>query len=171
VAIVRVTVFIDHVRQIDNPDPGIFQGDDDYYTMVKIGNNEPQDNRDNYISGENLDTSNNADWQFSDVVDKNTIHSSVAPIKIQLWDYDDGPAAPDDLMDINSRQHVLEVNILLNLDTGRWIRGDIGPERLCKVSEGCSQGWGESQSSQIEGGERAEIKFHIRADQLHGNPL
>lgn len=145
---VDVTVDILRFIQVQNPDPGPFQGCcGDYYAEVRIGAFASQK------SGEIDDQADISPyWRFTRTVDSSL--GSVA-VNIKIWDADSSVAAPDDIMDLNPVDGVQDLTLVYNLQTGEWT-GDT------PTNVGFSQGDGDhAQFGLFEGGEAGKVFFDI----------
>jgi hypothetical protein len=146
---VNVTVTIMRFIELQDPDPAPFQGVGDYYAKVRIGSFGFQDSFALLVDD---DPDISPYWTFTRTVDDSL---GTVPIVIQIWDDDIGAAAPDDIMDLNPTDGVMELVIVFDLVNGTWT-GDV------PLNQGFSQGDGDTgHTGPFEGGERGKILFDI----------
>lgn len=108
-----VYLTIQRVRQIDDPDPGLFAGDGDYYAKVRMSGSwfeksEHKDNRANPAP----------DWVFGLAFSSDS-HRTI-PIRLQIWDHD---VVFDDQCDVSPVAGKKSLDIKYNTATGQ-ITGD-----------------------------------------------
>jgi uncharacterized repeat protein (TIGR01451 family) len=145
---VTLTVRINNVLQIENPDTAA--GDGDYFPEVRIGDG-PLERRgvvedDNFSPG----------WQFTQTVTLPPGQNTV-PILIRLWDADSGPTeGGDDKMDISPQNDDVDLD-LIYFDTveGNTWSGDL----LNSLTVG--QGDGDHGFPNANDGRKARIDFSI----------
>jgi hypothetical protein len=131
-----VTLTINRVRQIDNPD-GWGGGDADYYAKVRFNGTWNKSGHKNNVK----------DWQPNWKFRGAAADDQSLPIRIELWDHDSTSA--DDLCDINPRKGKKGLDLVYNLKTGQ-ITGDLSGTRGSVIH---AKGSGDS--------DRAEIWFTI----------
>lgn len=148
---VNVTVTILRFIQIQNPDPGPLQGCcGDPYARVRIGPNPFQDGPHADSDDDKADVS--PYWTFTQSVDSDL---GSVPVTIQILDHDTGLASPDDIMDLNPINGVVELNLSVNLATGAW-SGDV------PLNTGFAQGDGDHEEFGFtEGGEAGAVLFDV----------
>ena len=154
-----ITVFVNGVREIQDPDPSPFQGDGDYYPALKIGRDAFQSFREECMEGEVLDTAGLQGWVFATTLPDNR-PNRIVPITIRLLDADDEPFAAqplDDLIDINPIDGRQDIILLFNMDSMTWTSNGLSP--MVTSAEGDGDTGNLFQF--IEGGEAAEIFFNI----------
>jgi len=139
-----VKVAITRFIQIDDPDPFPFQGAGDYYSAVTINGALKHSS---VVEATDFEPS---DWVFTKVVDPT---SGSVPVNIRIMDKD--PDA-DDHIDINPTDGVTDLNLILDLNTGKWT-GDV------EFPISFSEGDGDTEHS-IEGGERGKVFFDISVE-------
>jgi uncharacterized repeat protein (TIGR01451 family) len=160
---VDVTVTILRVIEVQDPDPGFGQGFGDYFTQVRIGGfgfeRSPNANLpDAFVCNGVRCPFAEPLWTFTRQVDRSAGNS--VPIQIQLWDDDDFPALPDDVIDINPADGVQELSLNLDVSTGTW-SGDV------PANQGFAEGDGDTGNLQpgfsgiYDGGERGALMFDI----------
>jgi hypothetical protein len=157
-----ITVIIDGVRQIQNPDD-IFGGDGDYYAAVKIGRDAFQLFREECLQGSVLNTGNLEGWRFTATVPDNRPDRNI-PIIIRLFDADDefGAALPiDDGLDINPRDGIQEIILNFNMDDETWTGRGLAFMASNVRGDGDV---GNLQQFLSEGGQAARILFDVRIE-------
>ncbi len=131
-----VTIKIERVRQIDNPD-GFLGGNADYYCKVNIDGTWLKSTR----------QKDSPDWRPNWTFIRSVVGNRNIPIVIELWDRD--ITGGDDLCDINPNRGLRTLKLFYNTSTGR-ISGDLSAAKGTRVR---ARGAGESY--------RAEIWFRI----------
>ena len=114
-----VYLTIQNVKQIDDPDPGIFQGTGDYYTRVRMSGagfskSKHRDNR--------TDVSPN--WLFGLAFSSDDDRK--IPIRLEIWDHD--ALSGDDLCDLSPVDGKKRLDITYDTGTGQ-ITGDVTGSR------------------------------------------
>ncbi len=158
-----ITVFINGVRQIVNPDD-IFGGDGDYYAAVKIGRDAFQSFREECLEGRVLNTANLEGWRFTATVPDNRPDRNI-PIIIRLFDADDefGAAQPmDDGLDINPLDGIQEITLNFNMDDRTWTGRGLASTMVSNVRGDGDVG--NLQQFLFEGGQAARILFDVKID-------
>jgi hypothetical protein len=154
-----ITIFVDGVREIQDPDPSPFQGDGDYYPAVKIGRDAFQSFREECMEGEVLDTAGLQGWVFATTLPDDR-PNRIVTITIRLLDADDEPFAAqplDDLIDINPVDGRQDIILRFNMDSMTWTSN--GLSSMATSAEGDGDIGNLFQF--IEGGEAAGISFDI----------
>jgi uncharacterized repeat protein (TIGR01451 family) len=149
--LVDVTVRINCVLQIENPD--FASGDGDYFGSVKIGDNDfaIPDSAGPLGKGPIEDDDFCPDWRWTRNVDR----SAPIDIVIRLWDSDDGFNGAKDLMDISPKDNDVELNIRFNGFSGTW---DV-PES--DVQGYFAEGDGDHGVPSPNDGRKARIEFQV----------
>ena len=127
---VQITVTIQRVHQLNEPDIDGCCSDADFYAGVKIGDNGYQET--SVYDEDTADISPN--WQIGQSIFLEDIGDGI-PIYIQMWD-DDSPYSDDDPIDINPDPNYQILLIYFNPFTGKWhgytdtgyARGDNGDQ-------------------------------------------
>jgi uncharacterized repeat protein (TIGR01451 family) len=149
--IVPVTVTISRFQALQDPDPGLGQGDGDFYAKVQIDGAPGQQSGE--VSGNTIEPF----WTFTSMIDTDAVGDTI-PVTIEVLDADSFLAAPDDVMDIDSADNATDLNLILDLTTGDWT-GDVPLNQGWSLGDGDT---GESCCSGLfEGGEQARIFFDI----------
>lgn len=112
-----VKVTITHVESIDDVDPAPGQGQADFYARITI-----DDEFKSFATVEG-NSSHSPNWSLT-----NSVVGTTVKIRILLYDEDTGPAAPDDLCDIDPGNDRKGLDITYNLKTGK-ITGDVSGDR------------------------------------------
>lgn len=132
-----VYLTIQRVRQIEDPDPGLFQGSADYYARARIGGQWLARTR------TRDDTSQfSPNWLFGFAFSNNS-HQTI-PIRIELWD-EDGVFNGNDLCDISPVAGKKGLEIRYNTATGQ-ITGDVTGMRDSSITV---RGTGDSDKAEI----------------------
>ncbi|SNS43078.1 conserved repeat domain-containing protein [Streptosporangium subroseum] len=145
---VTLTLRINNVLQIENPDTAA--GDGDYFPEVRIGDG-PLERR-----GVIEDDVFSPGWQFTQTVNLPAGQSSV-PILIRLWDEDSGPTeGGDDKMDISPQDDDVDLDLVYydTVEGNSW-SGDL----LNSLTVG--QGDGDHGFPSNNDGRKARIDFSI----------
>jgi hypothetical protein len=114
-----VYLTIENVRQIDDPDPGWFQGPGDYYAKVRMSGagfakSKHRDNRSNV----------SPDWLFGLAFSSDADRR--IPIRLQIWDHDFWSS--DDLCDMSPVAGKKHLDLVYDTATG-GISGDVNGQR------------------------------------------
>ncbi|MBO3749625.1 DUF11 domain-containing protein [Streptosporangiaceae bacterium NEAU-GS5] len=145
---VTITLRINHVLQIENPDSAA--GDGDYFPEIRIGDG-PLERR-----GEIEDDDFSPGWTFTHTQTLADGESSV-PILIRLWDGDSGPTeGGDDKMDISPLDHDVDLDLFFfnTVECGSWA-GDV------LNSATVAQGDGDHGFPRNNDGRKARIDFSL----------
>jgi len=131
-----VYLTIQRVKQIDDPDPSVFQGPGDYYANVRMSNawfapSKHEDDR--------AEVSPN--WLFGLGISSGS-HLTI-PIRIEIWDHDS--LSSDDQCDVSPVVGRKALNINYNTATGQ-ITGDVSGTRDTPITV---QGAGDSDRVKI----------------------
>ncbi len=135
-----VYLTIQNVRQIDDPDPGVFQGTADYYARVRMSGSgfsksKHEDNVSNPSPG----------WLFG--LGFSNDDDQRIPIRLEIWDHD--ALSGDDLADLSPVSGRRHLDIVYDTATGQ-ISGDVSGARDIPITV---QGAGES--------DRVEVTFVV----------
>lgn len=161
---VPVTVTITEFEEIQDPDPALFQGNGDYYAVVKLGRLESgqfvlediRSNRDDHIDGPDPDEEDytiQPDWQFDFNLDqgpdcgRNFFH-----FMVEIWDADPLIAAPDDQMDLSPSDGHLTQTTEFHI----W---DNAADGVSVEAEGDGD---TEHTGLFEGGEIGRVEFNIQ---------
>jgi len=85
---ISVTVTVTSFKELQDPDPAVFQGNGDYYAVVKIGENDWVSNVDDVIDGPDPDEADytiTPDWEFTADVDP-CANGGDFEVRVQIWD-------------------------------------------------------------------------------------
>lgn len=126
-----VYLTVQSVRQVDDPDPSVFQGTGDYYARVRIGGagfskSKHQDNR----------TNPSPNWLFGLAFSSDDDRR--IPIRLEIWDHD--ALSGDDLCDLNPAGGKKRLDFVYDTATGQ-ITGDVTGTRDTPIN---AQGSGDS---------------------------
>lgn len=119
-----VYLTIQNVRQIDDPDPSIFQGPGDYYARVKMGGA-------GFTKSKHRDDDANVapNWIFGLAFSSDA--DRVVPIRLEIWDHDS--LSGDDLCDLCPVNGKKRLDFTYNTSTGE-IQGDVNGMRDVPVT-------------------------------------
>ncbi|MFG1708105.1 hypothetical protein ACFLIM_33340 [Nonomuraea sp. M3C6] len=166
---IGLTLSIDYVRQLENPDDGLFGdgGDGDYYPKVRIGDGPLEEGpriEDDEFEPFGLPESPGG-WIFmkTDLPgDQPTVN-----ITVSLWDWDNGLRTNDDRMDISPRPQDVELDLVYDVRS-RSLSGDgIVHGTPCIHSNGdfkgqtCVEGNGDHGFPKDNDGRRARLGITV----------
>ncbi|MFE0155990.1 choice-of-anchor P family protein [Nonomuraea sp. NPDC059007] len=162
---VTVTVRIDYLKQIDNPDDA--SGDGDYYPVATIaGERFPRGPRieDDEFEPLGLPEAPNG-WVFSKAVNLQGNDTTV-DLAIEIWDYDDGTNFGDDQMDLSKNERDLTLDLEFDIVNATFSGDNLAVGTPCLrdgVPKGhtCAEGNGDFDYPEENDGAKTRIGFTI----------
>jgi hypothetical protein len=156
---VPVTVSIWRFVQLDNPDGGFQQYEGDFYSRVRIGDNDSQESSE--VSG-NPDFGEGQiisypytiepNWTFTRDID---VDLAEVALSIEVIDADGFGSEPDDVIDVSPRDDDTALSLTFDLATGAW-RGEIPDNQGFGLGDGDKE-----HHDSDEGGEQGKVFFAI----------
>lgn len=144
---VDVTVTIIRFIQVEDPDPFFGGGDGDFYARVNINDLGFESTFDEQVESDDFSPY----WTFTRTVD-----GSLGTIPIVIQVLDDDFLNPDDIIDLNPIDGVLDLDLTFDLTEGTWSGAGIAPNAVY------SRGDGDVEPLFIfEGGEAGAILFEV----------